>query len=241
MTAGVRKVLGPVVRAIVGLLPERYRLPYQVARLRMANGLEPEIFLLDSFTDRRELALDVGANLGYYTYHLAKLFGRVVAFEPNPAVASSLRAWGAPNVEIHTAALSSAPGDVDLFVPIVNGVRQPGWASFDRNNLAGASDFEVIRVATRTLDSYGFRDVSFIKMDVEGHEPAVLQGARETIRASRPVVLVEVKELNRDLVFGFFDALGYSPFQVREGKLVPVVEPSGVEAPGGENYVFRPS
>lgn len=45
----------------------------------------------------------------------------------------------------------------------------------------------------RTIDSFGFRNVSLIKMDVEGYEDAVLAGAKETIQRERPVLLVEIQ------------------------------------------------
>lgn len=227
----VRALLRPVDRAV----PEKYRLPYEVLRHRVAGRLEPEVFLLGSLVRERALALDVGANRGYYSYFLAKLFRRVEAFEPNAAVLGPLRAWGAPNLAVHNVALSSGEGEMELYVPLVNGSRLDGWASFDRDNLAGAPEVEVVRVPVRPLDSYGFRSVSLVKMDVEGHEEAVLQGARKTIEESLPTVLVEVKARNRGAVFSFFEERGYGAWQCREGKLVPA------EAGGeGENYVFRP-
>ena len=49
----------------------------------------------------------------------------------------------------------------------------------------------ILEVPTRTLDSFGLSDVGFLKIDVEGHELALLAGARRTIESSRPVVFVE--------------------------------------------------
>ncbi|HEV2150708.1 MAG TPA: FkbM family methyltransferase [Longimicrobiaceae bacterium] len=239
MSVIVQRAARALVRPVERLLPPRYALPFEILRERLAGRLEREIFLLDALAGRRrELALDVGANRGYYAYHLAKLFRRVEAFEPNPAVLGPLRAWGAGNVAIRNVAVSCTEGETELFVPIVNGVRQPGWASFDRDNLPGAHDFEVIRVPVRPLDAFGFRGVSFVKMDVEGHEPAALRGAERTLRENQPVVLLEVKEKNRDGVFAFFDALGYAPFRVREGRLAPVGASGEAD---GENFVFRPA
>lgn len=240
MTYPVRRVLGTLANSVERLLPRRYRLPYEVARERLANRLEPELLLLDSFVEGRDVALDIGANRGYYAYHLARLFRKVEVFEPNPSVLSSLEAWGAPNVQVHTVALSSSSGAMDLFVPVVNGVRQTGWASFDRDNLPDAPDFEVIRVPVLPLDTYDLRPVSFIKMDVEGHEPEVLAGAARTIEENRPVVLIEVKGKNRVRVFEFFAARGYAAYRASGGRLVPLPEPSAPGQEAGENCVFKP-
>ena len=49
-------------------------------------------------------------------------------------------------------------------------------------------------VELRTLDSYGFEDVAFIKIDVEGHEEAVLAGAGDTLVRAKPVLLIEIEE-----------------------------------------------
>lgn len=240
MTADVRRVVRTLASSVERILPERYRLPYEVARLRLAHRLEEEIFLLGALAERRDLALDIGANRGYYTYFLAGLFRRVEAFEPNPATLGHLTAWGAPNVAVHTVALSSSAGTRELFVPIVNGVLQTGWASFDRHNLPEALEFQVIQVPVLPLDMYGLEPVSFIKMDVEGHEPAVLEGATRTIEASRPVVLLEVKEKNREQVFSFFLERGYAPYRVQGGRLVSLAGPPRPGEVAGENFVFRP-
>lgn len=240
MNAGVRRVVRALANSVEHFLPERYRLPYEVTRLRLAHRLEEEIYLLGALAQRREVALDIGANRGYYTYHLARLFRRVEAFEPNPAVLGYLTAWRAPNVTVHTVALSSAAGVLELFIPIVNGAPQTGWASFDRQNLPEALEFQVIQVPVLPLDTYGLEAVSFIKMDVEGHEPAVLVGATKTIEAHRPVVLLEVKEKNRECVFSFFLQRGYGAYRVRGGRLVSMAEPPSPGEMPGENFVFRP-
>jgi len=56
-----------------------------------------------------------------------------------------------------------------------------------------ARQTRTLEVRTRTLDSYGFDDVSFIKIDVEGHEMDVLAGSDRTIAQSRPNLLVEIE------------------------------------------------
>lgn len=226
-------LLGPVER----LLPDRWRLGYDLFLDRVMNRVEPELLHLRRIAGEGRVALDVGANRGYYSYALSRLFERVVAFEPNPTVVSRLRSWGAANVQVHNVALSSAAGELELFVPRVDGREQDGWASFDRDNLSGAEDFRVLRVPVRPLDSFGLDGVSFVKVDVEGHEPEVLEGAVETLRRCRPVVLIEVKERNREEVLRFFAGLGYAPHRLVEGRIVPAAE-AGEDA--GENYVFRP-
>ena len=62
----------------------------------------------------------------------------------------------------------------------------------------------------RTIDSFGFDNISAIKIDVEGHTAQVLMGAKKTIRKVHPVIFVEIREKNREAVVSIFDELGYT-------------------------------
>jgi len=171
---------------------------------------------------RGHVSLDVGANNGVYTYALAKLSRRVEAFEPVPDCARTIAAFGAPNVVVHEVALSSRNGTRELFVPRDPGVVHTGLASFTRPNGA----FEAVRVSVRTLDDYSFDDVSFIKIDVEGHELDVLRGARETVARSSPILLIEVEQRHlsfpMDAVFHEVSRFGYRGFFVAGKHVSPL-------------------
>jgi len=168
------------------------------------------------------VCIDIGANNGVYTYALSRLSARVEAFEPLPACARTLEAFGAANVGVHEVALSSSSGARELFVPVDSGVVHTALASFVKPK----GTFQTISVPLRKLDSYGFRDVCFIKIDVEGHELEVLRGAALTIAEYKPMVLVEVEQrhLNfpMDLVFREFSSFGYRGFFTTHGKLSPL-------------------
>lgn len=235
---GIRSIFRSTLRrGIAKALPERYTLAYEFFLDRRLNRMEEELRYIDRIVDRGELALDIGANRGLYSYALSKIFRSVVAFEPNPGMAAMLRRMRPGNVEVEEVGLSAAPGELEFFIPIVDGVEQSGWASFDRGNLAGAEDFQRFPVPVRTLDSFEFPEVSFIKIDVEGHETSVLQGAVDTIRRCHPVLLVEVRSSSEDEVFEYFEALGYTRFRMKSGALVRHLRDDREYS--GENFVFR--
>ena len=108
-----------------------------------------------------------------------------------------------------------------LSIPIgTNGVEHDAAASLERK-LEGA--FRVETVAVRTLDSFAFEKVGFIKIDVEGHEAQVIEGARSTINASHPALLVEIEQRHRkrpiEDVFHQIASLGYAGYFLRHGQL----------------------
>ena len=84
-----------------------------------------------------------------------------------------------------------------------------GWASLEKGNCPNAEQHleEVVRV--RPLDSFEFVSCAFLKIDVEGHELEVLEGAAKTISRTRPRILVEVRKKNEASVEAFLRNLGF--------------------------------
>jgi hypothetical protein len=90
-------------------------------------------------------------------------------------------------VDVHGVALSDQPGRATLSVPIWGREHMTGHATLE----AHADHHETLEVVTRTLDEFGTAP-SLIKIDTEGHELSVLEGASRTVEAHRPVLLLEV-------------------------------------------------
>ena len=145
--------------------------------------------------------LDIGAHHGLYTLLASKCVGRngrLIAFEPSPReckrLAKHVRVNRCRNVEIESCALGKDSGEADLFV--VNGFRD--WGNSLRPP-AVPDATQRVRVPLRRLDDVlaerGVGKVDFIKLDAEGSELAVLQGARRLLQAApRPAILVEVED-----------------------------------------------
>lgn len=129
--------------------------------------------------------IDVGASIGDHTITYAQWVGKdgmVAAFEPNP------KAY---------ACLQHNTKDLPQVLPIKSGLSDvDGKAVLIELDNSGATYLTCgkskIKVPVTTLDSYEFKEVDFIKIDVEGYEVKVLEGSRKTIEESRPVLLVEV-------------------------------------------------
>ena len=170
--------------------PSVYYRKRLVAEIRSG---EPELALLAELMSSRGTAIDVGANQGFFAYALSQVADRVIALEPNPDYALFSRLMLRGRAEVYRLALSNRSGRATLHVPI----SQEGVAMHLAGSLAEVHTrlFPKVRkyeVEIRTLDELAFTNVGFIKVDVEGTEREVLDGARATIMRDRPVMVLEL-------------------------------------------------
>ena len=139
--------------------------------------------------------LDVGANIGISTLAFAHIAskGRVIAFEPSSRnftlLLSNIEANGLTNVSAVKAALSNVESTVTL-------LEDPEFMAGNRMNAeAGASSGESEDVEAVTLDAevsrHRLQRIDLIKIDVEGHERQVLEGASSTLEKFRPPCVIE--------------------------------------------------
>jgi FkbM family methyltransferase len=192
-------------------------------RARLAPSVpEPELALLGVLCRGDATMVDVGAAFGMWAYH--RYAGAVVAFEPLPHLASALARGFRGRVEVHQVALSAESGTARLTMP----ERHWGYSTIEpENDLRGkvseSLGFASFDVDKRTLDSYELRDVAFVKVDAEGHEPSVLAGARATIARDLPALVVETEERHNvgsvDAVSAFAAELGYRRYFLLGGQL----------------------
>ena len=184
---------------------------------------EVELHLLEFLCRREQDAIDVGANDGSYVHYLRRHARRVIAFEPMPTLARALRRKFARGVVVESLALSDKTGTVSLCMPVVDGVVVTGCSTVSSKASATYPAHRAIEVPMDLLDNVYGDQVGFIKIDVEGHEQAVLDGAVETVRRCQPRMLVEVDErlspggLVR--AKAYFSDLGYRGYYVRKGRL----------------------
>ena len=132
------------------------------------------------------LALDVGANMGITAIEYADIFDRVVAFEPIPDVFDQLQMVIQKNQKTNVDCVCEAVGDTDQLTPFSY---RPNNSFASAVNLKGTEHCPM-----NTIDSHRYKDVDFIKIDVEGLETAVIQGAWQTIQSDRPMIQFEYKK-----------------------------------------------
>jgi FkbM family methyltransferase len=205
------------------LLPKRYQVPVKYWYGWLLGTLEVELEFLRLIVRNHDRVIDVGGNRGIYTYYFWKMGAKVEVFEPNPACACILAAWaaGRPDMNVHAVALSSCAGSAHLHIPVdESGIEHDASASIENPTFAHARD---LLVPLQTLDSYRFEGVQLIKIDVEGHECSVIEGAAATITSSKPALLVEIEQRHNDRpireVFEKILGFGYQGFFMGRGAL----------------------
>ena len=154
---------------------------------------EWELQALPAYVPRGRMAIDVGGNIGVYSYHLGRLAREVVTFEPNPVFVDRLRRAGLSR-RLEQVALSDRTGTAELRIPLWQGEACAGMGSLEAQAVPGSVLADTVQVPVRRLDDYGFRDVGFIKIDVEGHEESVLKGGLQTLERERPALLIEIED-----------------------------------------------
>ena len=168
---------------------------------------EPETLdLLSAVLRPDSNVVDAGANRGSILQEIVRLAprGRHLAFEPNPMLFRNLRrAW--PAVDVRRLALSDQAGRATFHLY----TNFDGFSGFEPHRDVGGGDVRVIDVETARLDDVLPKDtqVDLIKIDVEGAEYRVLQGARATLARCRPIVVFECGK-------GGLDLYGTDPTQI---------------------------
>jgi len=183
------------------------------------------IRFLQAWVRPGDTAIDVGANLGAYSISMAGAVGpagRVLAFEPLEETFEWLRHNTAQwtNVTCFEIALSDRSVEsLPINVPLLFGhVPEPSLAGLDSR--AVKSQRRNVRVAR--LDDYRdlLNGLSFIKVDIEGHELAFLEGARSVLAQFRPLVQFEANDIASQYA-------GFCRFASSLGYTVSTLDPGG--------------
>lgn len=218
------------------------RLKYLYRAFRYRYRVDPaELRFIGARLRPGQVAVDAGCHKGAYTYWMRRRVGAsgtVLAFEPQPSQVAYLeqafRAMRYRNVTLVPKALSSVPGRLQLNIPVGAGASTHGASLVHKDAPGGA--WNSIEVDVTTLDtvffgadSDGLGRCDFIKIDVEGHELAVLEGAARLVDEYHPALLVECEARHRAdgdtrPVFDFFQSRGYSGSFFCSGRRRPLAE-----------------
>lgn len=208
-------------------VPNDIRLMTPYVLLEQEDWFEDDIHFVRRLVHPGDAVVDIGANYGVYTLSMARTVGgsgRIWAIDPSRATMRHLeQSVGANNfnhITLIHAGLSDQVGKAWL----------PREENPELGAVASVASANSDEIDLLTLDEceqrYGWQNISFIKMDAEGHENRILRGGAHFLSNQSPLIMYEIKagsEFNRSLI-GEFAALGYWSY-----RLLPM--------PGGEMLV----
>jgi FkbM family methyltransferase len=178
----------------------------------------PTMALFGRVIGQGAVVAEVGGHIGYISQYFSRLVGdsgQVVVFEPGPNNLPYLHrnTRQLPNVRVVELGVGREPGHADFFVEHLTGQNNSFVADFDglSANAAAAgveAHVERISVALTSLDAYFVEGPSFVKIDVEGFELAVLEGASRILREDRPLLMVEI-QADQGAIFELASRHGY--------------------------------
>ena len=198
-------MLNAMKRLVLRLLPVGVLKAYKKRRFaRLVRNFDPaderDLAVVKHLVARGDHVGDLGANIGVYTRFLSEMVGpagRVTSVEPIPLTYEMLchctEQLGLRNVQRINAAVSDTPGSVRMEVPLYDA----GWENYyEAHVVTGAAGTNAVTVEAKRIDDLfaASPPVSFIKMDVEGHELSCLRGATATLERAQPAWLIEVSD-----------------------------------------------
>jgi FkbM family methyltransferase len=192
----------PIIR--VSNIPGKFAVDSRSSLFRrtiIARDYEPELVeCVSRYVDKKRDAIDVGANVGFFTVLLATNIqnGVVLAIEPTPGALKRLKINLVMNgydrrTIVFEGVVSNMVGTKEILS--AQGKEEYSTLGSVYHPLAGSGPWEMSVVLSSTIDelcSYHRLDPGFIKIDVEGAEHLVLEGAKRVLRQNRPVILSEL-------------------------------------------------
>lgn len=196
---------------------------------------EIEIHLVELFCDKDKISVDIGTTgSGPYTEEMIQYSKKVYSYEPHPISAEYMRKKFGDRIKFNEYAVTNKVGNAVLSTPLRETVlpdQTPGkralssvYIDFKENG----NEAERYSIKTITLDSENLPPVSLIKIDVEGSEIEVLEGAQNTIKTSRPFIIIEMDEQHRSGTLQsnntFFESIDYTGFYIENKLIYPIIK-----------------
>jgi len=192
---------------------KRLMFRYEIRR-QTFRSYEPDFAALNSMIAAGDWVIDVGANIGHYTKRCSDLVGpagRVIALEPVPEtfelLAANVRLFQHSNVTLLNMAASDRAAVVGMKIPRFD----TGLLNYYQANV---SEMTVdVYVLALTLDTLALpRPIKLIKIDAEGHDPAVLRGGEALLARDHPILIVET---GSSTVAEYLQGFGYTSTRLR--------------------------
>ena len=230
---------------------------YLILRKRILRSIkskiEDEYLALPDLCNKDLISIDVGMFRGVYSFLLSKYSKSVIGYEANPIMYKYLEKnlkKIVKKIEIYNVALSNRTGNVYIKIPFRNksilksnfeDYYEGGLATIHPDNELEQKSFEKFTTKCNILDNFKFNEkIGFIKIDVEGHEQFILEGAVNTINKDKPNLLIEIEKKHRsdsvEKTFKYLKNLGYDAYTFQNNKLSLL---TNLNNRNSVNYIFK--
>lgn len=164
----------------------------------LERKVEPEFLWIKEVLEKNSVFIDMGANVGAYLYTLENHLKpeNIYAFEPNPQLFKRLKRLF-PEFNLLSFALSDVSTIAEFKIPVINGEKVHTRGTLQTSIKEKNEEKTILqKVEVKPLDdlNLNLKNLSFIKIDVEGNEMQTLRGARKTIEEYRPILMVEMEQ-----------------------------------------------
>ena len=218
-----------ILQKILGFQTYLYVFALFKIRTLRSDSKEKDFFrFLDMLQDGKGDVLDIGANLGVMTVHLAQKLpnSTIHAFEPMPSNISVLRRiiarFHLNKTKIHALALGDTCGTVKMILPEQGGTKMQGLSHVKHESIQDWNEGQEFEVPIERLDNViNGQPVQAIKIDVENFEYFALKGGSRILASNKPVIYAELWDNeNRTRCFELLQDLGYTSHVVENDQLV---------------------
>lgn len=239
----MKNTLKYILQKILGF--QTYLFVFSVFKIQTlySDPKEKDFFqFLSLLKDGEGAVLDIGANIGIMTVHLAQKLpnSTIHAFEPMPSNYSVLKKivnrFKLKKVQIHEIALGEAPGVVKMILPENGKTKMQGLSHVKHDSITEWNEGEEFDVPLDTLDNLIKNEkIQGIKIDVENFEYYALNGGKRILEENHPVIYAELWDnQNRENCMKLLSDLSYTPYVVAENKLIVFNK----ELHKNQNFIF---
>jgi FkbM family methyltransferase len=203
---------------------------FTIKRLEYGQ-IEKEFLQFMKLVPNEGIILDLGANIGIMTAHMAsrRPGAKIWSFEPIPQNIKALKRivthFNLSNVQVFELALGEENGEVKMVMPVIDGVKMQGLSHVIHDTIQENNDGMYFSVPVKKLDDLPeLQDkvISAIKIDVENFEYFVLNGAKKLLATHKPVIYCELWDNeNRTKTFSLLKEIGYQIMVAENNQLVP--------------------
>ena len=176
--------------------------------------------------------LDLGANIGIMSYHLAKKDPNIKIHSVEPVISNFnvlskiKKRFNLTNVLLYQLALGTEVKKVEMVLPYDGKTKMQGLSHVIDDSITEWNQGDRFEVQMSTVDKlFNAYKIQGIKLDVENFEYFVLKGGETIIKKDRPIIYTELWDNeNRKKCFSFLEELGYNSFVVEDGVMISYKE-----------------